>query len=171
MSFFEKKNCLNRSCVSLGKVPLPLGQKPWNVCLRLLLWTPAYWQGYVRICTHEDFEFAMYCAITWVSATSYPLYLILILLWMQVLWICSYQLFLHPSVGHAAWCPWTFDGQFYKRERGSCGVIGQIRAQQTSTYWAVLWHAHRKDTGKIPSDVLQFFYNRSALILTVYIRT
>lgn len=76
MSILEKTiiYCLNRSCVSLGKVPLPLGQKPWNVCLRLLLWTPAYWQGYVKICTHEDFEFAMYCTITLVSASSYPLY-------------------------------------------------------------------------------------------------
>lgn len=51
--------CFDRSCVSLGKVPLPLGQKPWNVCLRLSPWTPAYWRGYVRICAHEDFEFAM----------------------------------------------------------------------------------------------------------------
>lgn len=51
-------------------------------------------------------------------------------------------------VWHAARRSWSFDGQLYQCERGSCGAAGQVCAQQTPTHWTVLRHAHREDTGK-----------------------
>lgn len=68
------------------------------------------------------------------------------------------------AVWHAAWRPWSVDGQLHQCERGGCRAAGQICAQQTSAHWAVLWHAHREDTGKLPCwhslccEVLQFPY-------------
>lgn len=58
------------------------------------------------------------------------------------------------AVRHAAWCPWSFNGQLHQCERGSCRAAGQVCAQQTPTHWAILRHAHREDTGKLSSQSL-----------------
>lgn len=87
--------------MSLGKVLLLLGQKPWNVCLRLWLWTPAYWQGYVMIwfLSVEDFEVAMPRLHSNFSLilSAFHVFLKSIFhfsVWMQLLWSCFYQLLL-----------------------------------------------------------------------------
>lgn len=51
------------------------------------------------------------------------------------------------SVGHAAWGPLSPHGQFHQCARGSCGAAGPLRAKSPSAHWAVLWHAHWKDSG------------------------
>jgi len=87
----------------------------------------------------------------------YFLILPLSLLCMQVISLSSRCIPTHSSpsvVRHAAWCPRSFDGQLYQCERGSCGAAGQVCAEQTATHRAVLWHAHREDTGTLPSQTL-----------------
>lgn len=81
-----------------------------------------------------------------------------ILLCMQVIWQSHFSLCYlltlssTSAVWHAARRPWSFDGQLHQCEGGSCRAAGQICAQQTPTHWAVLWHAHREDTGKFPNQ-------------------
>lgn len=140
-------------------MPLLSGQKPWNVCLRLWLWTPAYWQGYVRIPACKDsFVMPEVCnnltTYKWNGLSSLLLKSILFsagnasYLEMFFTSVCADTL-VRSAVRHAAWRSWPFDGQLHKCERGGCRAVGKICAQQTSTYWAILWHAHREDTGKL----------------------
>lgn len=66
--------------------------------------------------------------------------------------LCTETLLSTSAVRHAAWRPWSFDGQLHQCERGSCWAARQIRPKQTPTHWTVLWHAHREDTSKLPNQ-------------------